>query len=78
MGMDLVQQKRLEVSYTMERIYILYVTGYLWRGFIFSMLQGLYGKDYILYVTGSLWRGRDCHDGNSNIHPGRRPSNGDR
>ncbi|XP_023330125.1 acyloxyacyl hydrolase isoform X2 [Eurytemora carolleeae] len=27
---------------------------------------------------GSLWRGRDCHDGNSNIHPGRRPSNGDR
>ena len=37
--------------------YILYVTGFLLQGIIFSMLRGLYGKDYILYVTGSLLQG---------------------
>ena len=28
-------------------------------------------------LRGSLWRGRDCHDGNGEIHPGRRPYEGD-
>jgi len=26
---------------------------------------------------GALWRGRDCHDGDGNIHPGRFPRDGD-
>ena len=28
-------------------------------------------------LRGSIWRGKDCHDGNSEIHPGRRPYEGD-
>ena len=35
------------------------------------------GHSPVESLRGSLWRGRDCHDGNSEIHPGRRPYEGD-
>jgi hypothetical protein len=32
-----------------------------------------------MYLSrGSLWRGKDCHDGDPDVHPGRRPADGDR
>ena len=35
------------------------------------------GHSPVESLRGSLWRGRDCHDGNREIHPGRRPYEGD-
>ena len=35
------------------------------------------GHSPVEELRGSLWRGRDCHDGDSEIHPGRRPYEGD-
>ena len=35
------------------------------------------GHSPIENLRGSIWRGKDCHDGNAEIHPGRRPYEGD-
>ena len=35
------------------------------------------GHSPVEELRGALWRGRDCHDGDSEVHPGRRPYEGD-
>jgi len=35
------------------------------------------GHSPVERLRGSIWRGKDCHDGNPEIHPGRRPYEGD-
>ena len=40
---------------SMARIYILYVTGSLWQGYIYSMLQGLYGEDEIVTMETQIF-----------------------